>query len=152
MLWNLLFIHLLFCFYPWPYIIKIVVRGINSYYALSSAVHVYYNLFWKICFPLSNLNHVVEVFQGLLFFLPSSYRKKICEKKLLSFEALPKTEYVVSLSSVQFTLKLKKCNFQELEEQSKFSDWKIGFSVEWSQNLVFKFEKLSFSREILISH
>ena len=45
-----IFAHIiLFCFYPWPYILNVSLFSSNVLDIFSITVHVFRNLFWKIC-------------------------------------------------------------------------------------------------------
>ena len=61
----------LFCFYPWPYTLNIQTCSCKSI-----AVHIFCNLFWKIC-PLFGQILITCLKCSRASFLPSSYNEKM---------------------------------------------------------------------------
>ena len=62
----------LFCFYPWPYVVNVCTSSGKASDVFSIAVHVFRNLFWKIC-PLFGQILITCLKCSKVSFLPSSY-------------------------------------------------------------------------------
>ena len=110
----------LFCFYPWPNILKMWTCSCKTADVFSETAHVFCNLFWKIC-PLFGqiLITCLKCFRA--FFSPFFYSKKIAQQVQFEF---------FSFSLHQVFEKIRKYHHRWRSEKSTNTNKEIKRSMQ----------------------